>query len=48
MVKQKALIADLLLPEIERQLAKDDSIWPNIKGLYIIQLTKKKKPVAVW
>ncbi|EIE88342.1 hypothetical protein RO3G_13053 [Rhizopus delemar RA 99-880] len=32
MVKQKALIADLLLPEIERQLAKDDSIWPNIKG----------------
>ncbi|KAG1183824.1 hypothetical protein G6F36_008163 [Rhizopus arrhizus] len=48
MVKQKALIADLLLPEIERQLAKDDSIWPNIKGLYIIQLSKKKNPVAVW
>ncbi|KAG1474934.1 hypothetical protein G6F56_000046 [Rhizopus delemar] len=48
MTKQQILIADLLLPEIERQLVKDTNLWPNIKGLYMIQVTKKRKPVAIW
>lgn len=48
MTKQQTLIADLLLPEIERQLVKNNNLWPNIKGLYIIQVTKKRKPVTVW
>ncbi|CAO3699355.1 unnamed protein product [Rhizopus stolonifer] len=48
MSKQQTLIADILLPEIERQLVKDNNLWPNIKGLYIIQVTKKRKPVTVW
>jgi hypothetical protein len=37
-----------MLPEIERQLAEDDSLWPNVKGLYIITVTKKRKPAATW
>ncbi|ORE02268.1 hypothetical protein BCV72DRAFT_215604 [Rhizopus microsporus var. microsporus] len=35
------LIADILLPEIEKQLIQDDSLWPNIKGLYPIITTHK-------
>ncbi|PHZ07352.1 uncharacterized protein RHIMIDRAFT_209408 [Rhizopus microsporus ATCC 52813] len=42
------LIADILLPEIEKQLIQDDSLWPNIKGLYVIHITKKKQPMATW
>lgn len=37
-----------MLPEIERQLAEDDSLWPNVKGLFIITVTKKRKPAATW
>lgn len=42
------LISDLMLPELERQLAEDDSLWPNVKGLFIITVTKKRKPAATW
>lgn len=42
------LISDLMLPEIERQMVEDDSLWPNIKGLFIITVTKKRKPVTTW
>jgi hypothetical protein len=45
---KQPLVADVLLPEIEKQLIQDDSLWPNIKGLYIIHVTKKKQPVAIW
>ncbi|CEG84022.1 hypothetical protein RMATCC62417_17878 [Rhizopus microsporus] len=45
---KQPLIADVLLPEIEKQLIQDDSLWPNIKGLYVIHITKKKQPVATW
>ncbi|KAI8342208.1 hypothetical protein EDC96DRAFT_522518 [Choanephora cucurbitarum] len=48
MIKDYKLIADLMLPEIERQLAEDDSLWPNVKGLFVITVTKKKKPAATW
>ncbi|KAI9027584.1 hypothetical protein CLU79DRAFT_803144 [Phycomyces nitens] len=26
------LIADLMLPELQRQLTEDPSLWPNVKG----------------
>ncbi|KAI9354919.1 hypothetical protein BD770DRAFT_420674 [Pilaira anomala] len=26
------LMADIMLPELERQLAEDDTLWPNVKG----------------
>lgn len=42
------LISDLMLPELERQLSEDDSLWPNVKGLFIITVTKKRKPAATW
>ncbi|KAI9272613.1 hypothetical protein BY458DRAFT_508770 [Sporodiniella umbellata] len=42
------LIADLLLPELERQLKEDKDLWPNIKGLFIVQVNKKKKAAATW
>ncbi|CAO3699740.1 unnamed protein product [Rhizopus microsporus] len=45
---KQPLVADVLLPEIEKQLIQDDSLWPNIKGLYVIHVTKKKQPVATW
>ncbi|KAK4520270.1 isocitrate dehydrogenase (NAD(+)) idh1 [Mucor velutinosus] len=48
MPKNNALISDLVLPEIERQLAQDDSLWPNVKGLFIITVTKRRKPAAIW
>ncbi|KAI7865502.1 hypothetical protein BDF14DRAFT_1730213 [Spinellus fusiger] len=28
------LIASLILPELSRQLSKDTSLWPNVKGLF--------------
>ncbi|KAI8070609.1 uncharacterized protein B0P05DRAFT_550369 [Gilbertella persicaria] len=48
MIKDYKLIADLMLPEIERQLVEDDSLWPNVKGLFVITVTKKKKHAATW
>ncbi|CEG68459.1 hypothetical protein RMATCC62417_04716 [Rhizopus microsporus] len=45
---RQLLVADVLLPEIEKQLIQDDSLWPNIKGLYVIHVTKKKQPVVTW
>ncbi|KAI8145927.1 hypothetical protein BJV82DRAFT_666483 [Fennellomyces sp. T-0311] len=44
----KQLASDLLLPELERQLAEDPSLWPNVKGLFIVTVAKKKKPMATW
>ncbi|KAI8642929.1 hypothetical protein BD408DRAFT_343455 [Parasitella parasitica] len=32
MPKKTSLISDLVLPELDRQLALDDSLWPNVKG----------------
>ncbi|KAG2233880.1 hypothetical protein INT48_005221 [Thamnidium elegans] len=48
MAPTSPLMADLMLPELERQLAEDDTLWPNVKGLYIITVTKKRKPTATW
>ncbi|CAO3614994.1 unnamed protein product [Mucor fragilis] len=48
MPKNNTLISDLVLPELERQLAQDDSLWPNVKGLFIITVTKRRKPAATW
>jgi hypothetical protein len=42
------LISDLMLPELERQLSEDDTLWPNVKGLFIITVTKRRKPAATW
>ncbi|KAI9489311.1 hypothetical protein BDB00DRAFT_770870 [Zychaea mexicana] len=33
--KLKQLASDLLLPELERQLAAEPELWPNVKGLFI-------------
>ncbi|KAI8391733.1 uncharacterized protein BYT42DRAFT_592087 [Radiomyces spectabilis] len=32
MTTKPQLISDLMLPELERQLAEDPSLWPNVKG----------------
>lgn len=48
MPKNNTLISDLILPELDRQLAHDDSLWPNVKGLFIITVTKRKRPAATW
>ena len=42
------LLADLMLPELERQMIEDQTLWPNVKGLFIITVTKKRKPVSTW
>ncbi|KAL0078783.1 hypothetical protein J3Q64DRAFT_1733422 [Phycomyces blakesleeanus] len=42
------LIADLMLPELQRQLTEDPSLWPNVKGLFVITVTRKKTSEAVW
>ncbi|CEP07809.1 hypothetical protein [Parasitella parasitica] len=48
MPKNISLISDLVLPELDRQLAQDDSLWPNVKGLFIITITKRRKSAATW
>jgi hypothetical protein len=45
---QKQLATDLLLPELQRQLSEDKNLWPNLKGLFIVTVTKKKKAQATW
>lgn len=42
------LASSLLLPELERQLKEDKSLWPNIKGFFIVTVTKNKKARAKW
>ncbi|CEP09104.1 hypothetical protein [Parasitella parasitica] len=42
------LVSNLLLPELERQLTEDQNLWPNVKGLFIVTVTKKKKAAAIW
>ncbi|KAG0749786.1 hypothetical protein G6F57_005821 [Rhizopus arrhizus] len=42
------LVSSLLLPELERQLKEDKSLWPNIKGFFIVTVTKNKKARAKW
>jgi hypothetical protein len=48
MSEQPQLVSNLLLPELERQLKEDPKLWPNIKGLFIITVTKKRKAAATW
>lgn len=48
MTELKKLATDLLLPELERQLKEDPSLWPNVKGLFIVTVNKKRKPMATW
>lgn len=48
MSQQPQLVSNLLLPELERQLKEDKTLWPNVKGLFIVTVTKKKKPQAKW
>lgn len=42
------LVSNLLLPELERQLKEDKNLWPSVKGLFIVTVTKKKKAAATW
>ncbi|GAA5798874.1 hypothetical protein HPULCUR_004281 [Helicostylum pulchrum] len=37
MAPTSPLMADLMLPELERQLAEDDTLWPNVKGYLLLQ-----------
>ena len=46
--KLKKLASELLLPELERQLKEEPALWPNLKGLFILTIAKKRKPMAVW
>lgn len=46
--QQPQLISNLLLPELERQLKEDKNLWPNLKGLFIVTVTKKRKAAATW
>ena len=46
--KLKKLASELLLPELERQLKEEPELWPNLKGLFILTIAKKRKPMAVW
>jgi hypothetical protein len=48
MSDQPQLVSNLLLPELERQLKDDPKLWPNIKGLFIVTVTKKRKAAATW
>lgn len=48
MSDEPQLVSNLLLPELERQLKEDPKLWPNIKGLFIVTVTKKKKARATW
>ncbi|KAL1934176.1 hypothetical protein VTP01DRAFT_6358 [Rhizomucor pusillus] len=42
------LISDLMMLELDRQLAADRSLWPNIQGLYVLNITKRRKPKTAW
>ncbi|KAJ2961368.1 hypothetical protein NQZ79_g3343 [Umbelopsis isabellina] len=42
------LLSTLFMPELQRQLSEDKSLWPNIKGLFVITVNKRKKPQAKW
>ncbi|KAH8548709.1 hypothetical protein BGW37DRAFT_506055 [Umbelopsis sp. PMI_123] len=42
------LLSTLFMPELQRQLSEDQSLWPNVKGLFIITVNKKRKPQAKW
>ncbi|KAI8580906.1 hypothetical protein K450DRAFT_299148 [Umbelopsis ramanniana AG] len=42
------LLSSMFMPELQRQLADDQSLWPNIKGLFVITVNKRKKPQAKW
>lgn len=46
--KNYKLAAELLLPELERQIRAEKDLWPNFKGLFILNITKKRKVVATW
>ncbi|KAI8342635.1 hypothetical protein BC941DRAFT_413366 [Chlamydoabsidia padenii] len=43
-----ALLSDIILPEIERQLLQEPALWPNVKGYFVIGVTKKKKLATTW
>lgn len=42
------LLSNVILPEVERQLLQDPTLWPNIKGYFVVGVTKKKKPATTW
>jgi hypothetical protein len=46
--QQPQLISSLLLPELDRQLKEDNNLWPNVKGVFAVTVTKKRKAVATW
>ncbi|KAI8990099.1 hypothetical protein BDB01DRAFT_848190 [Pilobolus umbonatus] len=48
MADQPQLISSILLPELNNQIQADNNLWPNLKGLFIITVTKKKKAAATW
>ncbi|KAI9312475.1 hypothetical protein BX666DRAFT_1866161 [Dichotomocladium elegans] len=42
----KQLASGLLLPELERQLAEDPSLWPNVKGLFTMPVITESEEKA--
>ena len=44
----KTLVSDLMFPELDRQLSDDPKLWPNLNGLYILNVTRRRKPVTTW
>ena len=44
----KKLVSDLMFPELDRQLSDDPKLWPNLNGLYILNVTRRRKPVTTW
>ncbi|CAO3623091.1 unnamed protein product [Cunninghamella blakesleeana] len=42
------LVSNIVLPEVERQLVSDRSLWPNIKGFFVVSVTKRRRPATTW
>ncbi|CAO3612347.1 unnamed protein product [Cunninghamella echinulata] len=42
------LVSDIVLPEVERQIVQDCSLWPNVKGFFIVNVTKRRRPATTW
>ncbi|CAO3615478.1 unnamed protein product [Cunninghamella blakesleeana] len=41
-------IAATVLPAIELYMKENPDKWPEVKGLFIFTVTKKKKPASIW
>ncbi|CAO3596634.1 unnamed protein product [Absidia cylindrospora] len=48
MLSKPVLVSDIVLPEVERQLLQDPTLWPNVNGFFVVSVTKKRKPASTW